>query len=89
MHDMLLKYIHTQRVIIITMTSDIINDEFSDINNTKRHILNDSYNGTDKLFAIFQKRKSIQHEIFTIVKSFSETNNHVKVIEKYFVVFTE
>ena len=32
-----LKYIHTQFMIIITMTRVIINDEFSDINNAKRH----------------------------------------------------
>ena len=36
----------------------------------------------------FKNRKSNQHEIFTIAKSFNETNNHVKLIEKYFVVFT-
>ena len=43
---------------------------------------------TDKLFAILQKRESIQHENFTIAKSFHETNNHVKMIAKYLVVFT-
>ena len=36
----------------------------------------------------FKNGKSIQHEIFTIAKSFNETNNHVKRIDKYFVVFT-
>ena len=36
----------------------------------------------------FKNGKSIQHEIFTIAKSFSETNNHVKMIGKYFVIFT-
>ena len=30
----------------------------------------------------------IQHENFTIAKSFHETNNHVKMIAKYLVVFT-
>ena len=38
----------------------------------------------------FKNGKSNQHEIFTIAiaKSFSETNNHVRMIEKYFVFFT-
>ena len=35
----------------------------------------------------FKNWKSIQHEILTIAKSFIETNNHVKMIDKYFVAF--
>ena len=37
----------------------------------------------------FKNGKNIQHKIFTIAKSFNETNNHVKIIEKHFEVFTE
>ena len=50
--------------------------------------LNDIYNVTDKLFAIFQNGKRNQDEIFTIAKSFNETNIHVKIIDKYFVYCT-
>ena len=40
-------------------------------------------------FLLYLKNgKSNQHEIFTIAKSFSDTNNHVKTREKHFVVFT-
>ena len=54
-----------------------------------RHTLNDTYNVTNKLFAIFQKTgKAINMENFTIAKSFNETNIHVKIIDKYFVYST-
>ena len=50
--------------------------------------LNDTYNITDKLFAYLKNGKSNQHEIFIIAKAFTETSGDVKLIEKYFIVFT-
>ena len=39
-------------------------------------------------FLLYLKNgNSIQHEFFTIAKLFNETNSHVQMIEKYFVVF--
>ena len=40
------------------------------------------------LYMYFKNGKSMKHEIFTIAKSFNETNNYVKMIAKYYVVFT-
>ena len=42
---------------------------------------NDTYNVTIKFLLYFKNGKGIQHEIFTIAKSFNETTNHVKMIE--------
>ena len=50
------------------------------------YTLNDTYNVTDKLFAISKTGKTNQHEIFTIAISFNVTNNHVKMIVTYSIL---
>ena len=40
------------------------------------------------LLLYFKNGKSIQYDFFTIATLFNETNNHVQMIEKYFVVLT-
>ena len=62
---------------------------FQQISLNSDFTLNATYNVTDNRFAIFQKREKHSTSNFHLAKSFNETNNHVKITEKYFVVFTK